>query len=81
MFDVRTGEVRTKLSHQGVVSSVAFSPDGNKIARADPIKTARVFSDGRELSRIAFQGKVRTVDSALMNDRWQPDRKMDQRGV
>ncbi len=61
---IRTAPIqRSRLEHDGPVRSVAFSPDGTKIATGSEDGTARVFDAAAsgELCRLNHDGPVRSV--------------------
>jgi WD40 repeat protein len=63
VWNAATGQELFQLSHEGVVWSVAFSPDGQRLATADMDKTAWVWdaATGRELARINHESEVWSV--------------------
>jgi WD40 repeat protein len=52
-----------RITHDGVVLAVVFSPDGQFLATASLDKTARItaVADGRELARVTHDGEVTAV--------------------
>jgi roadblock/LC7 domain-containing protein len=55
--------LKSRLAHQGAVSSVAFSPDGRLVVTRSNDKTARVFeaATGKEVACVAHRGEVLSV--------------------
>ena len=56
IWDSRTGKlVRTFRGHTGIVSSVAFSPDGKRLYLRQPRKTVKVW----DLTQLESRARVR----------------------
>jgi WD40 repeat protein len=60
---VADGREIARVTHGGLVSAVAFSPDGQSLATASTDGTARVVAvaDGREIARVTHGGLVSAV--------------------
>ena len=60
---VADGRELGRITHDGAVRAVAFSPDGKLLATASWDETARIVAvaDGRELARITHDGPVNAV--------------------
>ncbi|MBE0669191.1 MAG: hypothetical protein IH588_01265 [Anaerolineales bacterium] len=62
-WEANTGKEIARMTHEGDVSSVAFSPDGKYVVSGSADKTARVWeaSTGIEVSRMTYEGAVNFV--------------------
>jgi WD40 repeat protein len=63
VFEAASGKEVSRLTRQGRVRAVAFSPDGRWVATGSYDNTARVFeaASGKEVSRLTQQGPVSAV--------------------
>jgi WD40 repeat protein len=65
VFDTATYTELARVRHDGLVRSVAFSPDGTRLATASWDGTARLFDTATytELARLDFDDGVRSAGS------------------
>ena len=63
VWESTTGKEVARMTHEGPVSAVSFSPDGRFVVSGSGDKTARVWESttGKEVARMTHESPVRAV--------------------